>query len=60
MSLYVVAFASMLVAAVLVAVGSPPFAEFDDRSLRLLRISAGFSVAAIVLALASVIVPRRR
>lgn len=60
MSLYIVAFASMLVAAVLVAAGSPPFAEFDDRSLRLLRISAGFSIVAILLAIVSVVAPRRR
>jgi hypothetical protein len=60
-SLYVAAFVLMLAAGVLVAAGSPPFGDyFDQGSLRLLRISMWASGAAIVLAAASVLAPRRR
>jgi hypothetical protein len=57
-SLYAVAFALMAVAGVLVAVAA--LDKLTDDSLRLLRISAGLSGVSIVVAVASVLVPRRR
>jgi hypothetical protein len=54
-SLYAAAFVLLLAAGAVFA-----FATFGQlESLRLLRVSAGFSVAAIVAALASVVLPRR-
>ena len=57
-SLYAVAFALMVAAGVLVAIGALDKLTAD--SLRLLRISSWLSGAAVVVALASVFVPRRR
>lgn len=55
-SLYAVAFALLLVAGVVFA-----FATFGQlESLRLLRVSAWLSVAAIVAAVVSVVIPVRR
>jgi uncharacterized membrane protein (DUF2068 family) len=55
-SLYAVAFALLLVAGAVFA-----FATFGQlESLRLLRVSAWLSVAAIVAAVASVVLPMRR
>ena len=55
-SLYAAAFALLLAAGAVFA-----FATFGQlESLRLLRVSAGFSVAALVAAFASVVLPRRR
>jgi hypothetical protein len=54
--LYAIAFALMLAAGGLFVVASLGKLE----SLRLLRVSAGFSVAAIAVAIASVLAPRRR
>lgn len=54
-SLYAVAFALLLAAGAVFAFATVGQLE----SLRLLRVSAGFSVAAIVAALASVVLPRR-
>ncbi len=56
-TLYALAFALMIVSGVLVVVGG--LQRLDEQSLRLLRISYGFSVAAIVVAVASVLVSRR-
>ena len=56
MSLYAVAFALMLAAGALFVVASLGRLE----SLRMLRVSAGLSVGAILLAVLSVLVPRRR
>jgi len=55
-SLYAFSFALMLVAGALFVIASLGRLE----SLRLLRVSAGLSVAAIGVALASVLVTRRR
>jgi hypothetical protein len=56
--LYVVAFALMLASGGLLVAGS--LGGLDSASLRLLRISWGASAVAIVVAIASVLVPRRR
>jgi hypothetical protein len=58
-SLYAAAFALLLVAAVIVAVAAV-VGRFTPESLRLLRISMWVSSAAIVAAVASVVLPRRR
>ena len=58
MSLYAFAFALMLSAGTLVVIAS--LGKLTDDGLRLLRISAGISVAAIGFAIASVLVTRRR
>ncbi len=55
-SLYAAAFALMLVAGVLFVVASLGRLE----SLRLLRVSAAFSVAAVVVSVLSVLLPARR
>jgi hypothetical protein len=57
LSLYVVAFVLMLVAGIVLTV-----ATLGGRleSLRLLRVSAGLSIAAIVVAALSVVLPKRR
>lgn len=54
--LYAIAFLVMLAAGGVFVIASLGKLE----SLRLLRVSAGLSVAAIALAVASVLVPRRR
>ncbi len=54
-SLYAFSFALMLVAGACFVISSLGRLE----SLRLLRVSAGFSIAAIAIALASVLVTRR-
>ncbi len=58
MSLYAFAFALMLVAGALFVIAS--LGKLTDDGLRLLRFSAGLSVAAIGVAIASVLVTRRR
>jgi hypothetical protein len=57
LSLYLAAFVLMLVAGAVLTV-----ATLGGRleSLRLLRLSAGLSIAAIVVAVLSVVLPRRR
>jgi hypothetical protein len=57
-SLYAVAFGLLIAAGVLLAVGALDKLTAD--SLRLLRISSWLSGAAVVVAVASVLVPRRR
>ncbi|MEW6059825.1 MAG: hypothetical protein AB1551_06760 [Actinomycetota bacterium] len=55
MSLFAGAFVLMLAAGVILVVGTVGYLS----SIRLLWVSAGLSLAAIVVALASVVVPRR-
>ena len=57
MSLYAASFALLLMAGAILVVASV-LGQLE--SLRLLRVSAALSVAAIVVAVASVLVPRRR
>jgi len=57
-SLYAFSFALMLVAGALFVTAS--LGKLTDEGLRLLRLSAGLSVVAIAVALASVLVTRRR
>ena len=57
-SLYAFAFALMLVAGALFVIAS--LGKLTDDGLRLLRVSAGLSVASIAVAIASVLVTRRR
>jgi hypothetical protein len=58
LSLYVAAFVAMALSAALVVAGS--LGRLDAGSLRLLRVSWVLSGAAVILALASVLAPRRR
>ncbi len=58
MSLYAFAFVLLLAAGALVVMAS--LGKLTDDALRLLRVSAALSVAAIVFAIASVLIPRRR
>ena len=58
MSLYALAFVLMLAAGAFVVIAS--LGKLTDDGLRLLRVSAGLSVAAIGFAIASVLVTRRR
>ena len=58
MSLYAFAFVLLLAAGALVVIAS--LGKLTDDALRLLRVSAGLSVAAIGFAIASVLVTRRR
>jgi len=57
-SLYAFAFALLLTAGALVVIAS--LGKLTDDALRLLRVSAGLSVAAIGFAIASLLVTRRR
>jgi hypothetical protein len=56
LSLYTLAFVLMSIAATILVMATLGRLE----SLRLLRVSSGFSVAAIVVAVVAVLVPRRR
>jgi hypothetical protein len=56
LSLYTLAFVLMSIAATILVMATLGRLE----SLRLLRVSSGFSVAAIVVAVVAVVVPRRR
>lgn len=58
MSLYVFAFVLLLAAGALVVMAS--LGKLTDDALRLLRVSAGLSIAAVGFAIASVLVTRRR
>jgi hypothetical protein len=58
LSLYVAAFALLLTAGMLVAVAS--LDKLTDHALQLLRVSMWVSAAAVVAAVASVVLPRRR